>query len=218
MEAARQDGASACATEALAVEFYFELASPYAYLSSERIEAVCAGLGVPLVWKPFMLGPILRRTGARPLFLDGLRGAYARQDCLRWARLHGIPFRYWAAEPTNSLKAARGALVLQGRASHVPFIHACFRAHFVEGRNLDDDGLMAELVSGLGEDAAAFRSAIAAPELKRRLIDETEAAFARGVFGAPTFFFGDEMFWGNDRLTMLEAVVLASGRGGPARG
>ena len=203
--------------EAEAVEFYFEFASPYAFPSSETIEAVCARLGVPLVWRPFMLGPILRRTGARPLFVDSGRGAYARRDCLRWAGVHGIPFRHWATAPTNSLKAARGALYLQGRRTQAAFIHACFRAHFVEGRNLYDDELLAQGVSEPGEDVTAFRAAIAAPALKQRLIDETESASTRGVFGAPTFFFGDEMFRGNDRLAVLEAIVRASGWGALSR-
>ncbi len=190
------------------VEFYFEFASPYAFLSSEVIESLCARLGTPLIWRPILLGPIFRRTGARPLFLDGLRGDYARRDCLRWARLHGIAFRHWAAAPTNSLKAARGALYLRGRPSQVPFIHACFRAHFVAGRDLFDDALLAEIVAGLGENVAAFQAGVARPALKRELAEETEAAYARGVFGAPTFFFGDEMLWGNDRLPLLERLAL----------
>ena len=189
------------------VEFYFEFASPYSYLSSEVIEAFCARLGLPLVWRPILLGPILRRTGARPLFVDGIRGDYARRDCQRWARLHGIAFRHWGTAPTNALKAARGALYLRGRPSEVPFIHACFRAHFVEGRDLFEDALLAGIVAGLGEDVPAFQAGIADPALKRRLAEEVDAAYARGVFGAPTFFFGEEMLWGNDRLPLLERLV-----------
>ncbi|HKI98891.1 MAG TPA: 2-hydroxychromene-2-carboxylate isomerase [bacterium] len=191
------------------VEFYFELASPYSYLSSEVIGELCGRLGVPLVWRPFMLGPILRRTGSRPLYVDGLRGAYARTDCFRWARLHGIPLRHWAEVPANSLKAARGALYLHGRPSFEPYVHACFRAHFVEGRDLFDDGVLAEIVDGVGEDVRVFHAAIATPAFKQRLIDETEAAWTRGVFGAPTFFYGEEMLWGNDRLPLLERLIRA---------
>lgn len=190
-----------------AVEFYFELASPYAYLSSEVVEDLCARLEVPLVWNPFMLGPILRRTGSCPLFGDHPRARYARMDCLRWARLHGIPFRHWAEAPTNSLKAARGALHLLDGPLGVPYIHACFRAHFVEGQDLYDDGVLARLVAKLGGDVEAFFAAIAEPALKRRLAAETETAYARGVFGAPTFFLGREMLWGNDRLPLLERLV-----------
>lgn len=194
-------------TRGPAVEFYFEFASPYSYLSSEAIEALCARLHAPLVWKPIMLGPILRRTGARPLYGDGPRERYTRHDCLRWARLHGIPFRHYAEAPTNSLKAARGALHLLDGPLGIPFVHACFRAHFVDARDLYDDAVLADIVRGLGGDLDTFRAAIAEPALKQRLIEETEAAYARGVFGAPTFFCGGEMLWGNDRLGLLEDLI-----------
>jgi 2-hydroxychromene-2-carboxylate isomerase len=196
------------------VEFYFEFASPYAFLASETIEALCARLGVPLVWRPFMLGPILKRTGARPLFGTDPRSAYTRTDCFRWARLHGIPLRHWGEAPVNSLQAARGALWLEGRPCLPAYVHACYRAHFVHGRDLADVPVLAEIVAGLGEDGDAFRAAIAAPALKQRLIERTEEAFARGVFGAPTFFHGDEMLWGNDRLPLLERLIQAGREGG----
>ncbi|MCH8882972.1 MAG: 2-hydroxychromene-2-carboxylate isomerase [SAR324 cluster bacterium] len=189
------------------VEFYFEFASPYAYLSSEVIEPLCGGLGVPLRWKPILLGPIIKRTGARPLFLDGPRGAYSRADCFRWAARHGIPFRHWARQPVNSLKAARGALYLRETQHFPAYVHACFRAHFVAGRDLFDDAVLAAIVEGLGADVPAFFAAIGEPALKQRLADETEAAYDRGVFGAPTFFYGDEMIWGNDRLPLLEELI-----------
>jgi 2-hydroxychromene-2-carboxylate isomerase len=97
------------------VEFFFDFASPYAYFASERIEPLCERLGVTLRWRPIVLGPIFKRTGVRPLLNDGVRGEYARMDCRRWARLHGVPYREPADLPTNSLKAARGALVLAGQ-------------------------------------------------------------------------------------------------------
>ena len=110
------------------------------------------------------------------------------------------------------------ALHLRGRAAEAPYIHACFRAHFVDGRDLADDALLDDIVRSLGEDVVGFRAALAAPAVKQRLAEETETAFARGVFGAPTFFFGDEMFWGNDRLALLEATVAAARRQRGAHG
>jgi 2-hydroxychromene-2-carboxylate isomerase len=213
-----------------ALEFYFEFSSPYAYFASERVEAECGRLGLAVDWRPLMLGPILRRTGQRPLLTDGVRGRYARQDCLRWARLHGIPFRLPALHPVNSLKAARGALLLKhaglcvaggaagagaadaadakaGPALLAAYVHACFRAYWEAGRDLFQDEVLADLVAGLGMEVQAFQAGIAAPEAKERLKRETDAAWERGVFGTPTFFYRDEMLWGNDRLPLLERLV-----------
>lgn len=194
------------------VEFYFEFASPYAYLSSEVIESLCRRRGVGLVWKPFMLGPIIRRTGTKPLFMDGLRGAYAKMDCERWAMRAGILFRHWATEPVNSLKAARGALVMKkmlhaDHATEVTYIHACFRAHFVKGLDLSDTDILTRIVVGLDKDPEAFLTGIGNASIKQSLIDETESAYERGVFGSPTFFYEGEMFWGNDRLALLEERI-----------
>lgn len=204
------------------VEFYFEFSSPYAYFASERIEAVCARLGLTVDWRPIVLGPILQRTGQRPLLTDGVRGTYARRDCVRWARLHDIPFHVPSPHPVNSLKAARGALLLKGLprkagllgrgplddGQRLPsFIHACFRAYWVHGRDLSQDDVIADLVAGLGMEVEPFRSGISSPAIKERLREETDAAWARGVFGVPTFFFRGEMLWGNDRLPLLERLI-----------
>lgn len=197
------------------LEVYFEFSSPYAYFASERVEAECGRLGLEVEWRPIVLGPILRRTGQRPLLTDGARGRYARADCVRWARLHDIPFRLPALHPVNSLKAARGALVLKhaglGAGAMSPllaaYIHACFSAYWVEGKDLFQDEVLGDLVAGLGMAVQAFQARIAAPEAKERLRRETDAAWERGVFGAPTFFYRDEMLWGNDRLPLLERLV-----------
>ena len=197
------------------LDFYFEFASPYAYFASLAVEDLCARHGLELVWKPVMLGAILKTTGERPLLSDGIRGDYARMDCLRWAARHGLPFRLPPVFPTNSLKAARGAVWLEGRPERAAYIHACFRAHWVDGRELFDDEVMADIVKGLGLEPDHFFTAISQPALKQRLIDQTEAARQRGVFGAPTFIYGNEMVWGNDRMGLLEAIIAEHGAPGP---
>lgn len=195
------------------VDFYFEFSSPYAYFASERIEAECARLGVGLRWRPIVLGPLFKRTGARPLLTDGVRGEYARMDCRRWARLHGVPYREPAHFPTNSLKAARGALLLAGQPAQADFIHACFGAYWRDGKDLFADDTLAAVARDARLDPDAFIGAIRAPGIKQRLIDETEQAWQRGVFGAPTFIVGNERLWGNDRVPLLE-TLLREQRGG----
>ena len=190
-----------------AVEFYFEFSSPYAYFASERIETLCATWGLPLLWKPVMLGAIMKHTGQRPLFTDGVRGKYAVHDCLRWSRMNGIPFQVPDPHPVNSLQAARGALVLEGNPARIPFIHACFRAYWANGLDISRPAVIDRIVAKLGLDVPAFRDQIEDPAVKGMLKHATDAAWARGVFGTPTFVFGDEMLWGNDRLPVLEALA-----------
>jgi len=191
----------------LEVEMYFDFSSPYAYFASERIEGLCGRLGVGLRWRPILLGPIFKRTGAKPLLNDGVRGAYARMDCARWARLHDLPYREPESFPVNSLKAARGALVLAESERLGDYIHGCFRAYWRHGEDLFKDDTLAEVVSGLGVDADAFLAGIQSPAVKQRLMDETERAWQLGVFGAPTFIVAGERLWGNDRLPLLETIV-----------
>jgi 2-hydroxychromene-2-carboxylate isomerase len=214
------------------VEFFFDFASPYAYFASERIEPLCERLGVTLRWRPIVLGPIFKRTGARPLLNDGVRGEYARMDCRRWARLHGVPYRDPADFPTNSLKAARGALVLAGQpaallapaagllapTAQCDYTHACFRAYWRDGKDLFADDTLAAVAKDVRLDVDGFFKAIQAPETKQRLIDATEQAWQLGVFGAPTFIVGNERLWGNDRLPLLELLIREQGRGGMAAG
>ena len=192
------------------LEFYFEFSSPYAYFASLEVEALAGRNGLELVWRPIMLGGILKHTGQKPLLLDGIRGEYATMDCRRWARRRGIPFRIPHPFPVNSLKAARGVLFYADRPCQAPFIHGCFHAIWAEGKDPYADGTMVEIVRGMGEDAEEFLAGIGEPALKQRLADETEAARRRGVFGAPTFFFRDEMVWGNDRMPLLEEIVRES--------
>ncbi len=189
------------------LEFYFEFSSPYAYFASLEVEALCRRNGLRLMWRPVMLGGILKQTGQKPLLTDGVRGEYSTMDCLRWARRAAIPFRIPEPFPVNSLKAARGVLLFHDRQWLAAYIHACFRAVWAEGKDPYADETMAEIVAGLGQDAEAFLAGIEEPAIKQRLKDETEAARLRGVFGAPTFFFQDEMMWGNDRMPLLEEII-----------
>ena len=190
------------------LDFYFEFASPYAYFASLQVEGLCARRGLELTWNPVMLGAIFKHTGAKPLLTDGVRGEYATMDIQRWARRNEIPFKMPEVFPTNALKAARGALHLRENPALPRYVHACFHAHWAQGRDLFDDGVLAAIVEGLGANVQAFFAAIGQPALKQQLIEETDAARRRGVFGAPTFFYGGEMVWGNDRMGLLEEIIV----------
>jgi 2-hydroxychromene-2-carboxylate isomerase len=195
------------------VAFWFDFASNYSYLSAMRIEALAARRGIPLVWRPFLLGPIFQDKGwpTSPFVLDKVRGDYAWQDTARQARKFGLPWRRPTVFPRDSLLAARVALLLAGTPAIGPFVRACMERNFVLDMDIAAPGDLAPLLARLGLDAAATIDAALAPAHKLRLRDQVDAARAAGIFGAPSFLVDGELFWGNDRLE--DALSAASWEG-----
>jgi 2-hydroxychromene-2-carboxylate isomerase len=198
------------------VEFWYEFASTYSYLSAMRIQAAARAAGVVVVWRPFLLGPIFAQQGWRdsPFNLYPTKGRYMWRDLERRAARHGLPFRRPSRFPRNGLTAARVALVAAAEDWCAEFTCAVFRANFVEDRDIGEAATVAEIVNGLGRDGAAVLAQAAGQDQKEALRAQTTAAAARGIFGAPSFVVGDELFWGDDRLE--EALEWAR-RGDPPR-
>ncbi len=193
------------------IEFWFEFASTYSYLSAMRIEALAIRAGVELVWRPFLLGPIFAAQGwtTSPFNLQEAKGRYMWRDMARRAEARGLPFRRPAPFPQNSLTAARLALVGLDEGWGPAFVRAVYAAEFGEGLDISDEEVLTRLVGAAGGDPATLLRA-RSDAIKARLRAATEEAAARGVFGAPSFLVGDELFWGDDRLE--EAVAWAVGR------
>lgn len=191
------------------ITFYYEFASPYAYLASERIEAIAGKHGRTIVWKPFLLGIVFKRTGAGPLTQIPLKGRYAARDLPRSARRWGVPFTMPPRFPFLSVNAAR--LVYWAGEDRAPDLtHAFFRASFRDGLNLHETGVTLDVAADAGLDRAAAEAAIKDPAVKARLSEETEAAIEAGVCGSPFFLVDGEPFWGSDRLDEID-LWLASG-------
>lgn len=196
------------------LEFWFDLASNYSYLSAMRIEALAAARRVPLVWRPFLLGPIFKDRGwsTSPFVLDPVRGAYAWQDTARQAAKFGLPWRRPSVFPRDSLLAGRIALLLADTDAVGPFVRACMRRNFVLDQDIATEHDMTEVLAGLdpqlGLDAAAILRQAGTAEHKLRLRAQVERARAAGIFGAPSFLVDGELFWGNDRLD--DALVAAA--------
>ena len=201
------------------LEFWYELASTYSYLSAMRIEALAEAAGVDVRWRPFLLGPIFSAQGWNnsPFNLYPAKGRYMWRDMEREAAWLGLPFRRPNPFPQNSLVAARVAVFGIDHPWGPTFAKAVYRAEFGEGRSIAEPAAVTAILAELGLDAGAILKAAAAEPNKTRLKALTEEARSRGVFGAPTFFAeGGEMFWGNDRLK--QALAWASGeRAGVAR-
>jgi 2-hydroxychromene-2-carboxylate isomerase len=184
------------------LEFWFEFASNYSYLSVMRIEAVAARLGVELRWRPFLLGPIFQSLGWNnsPFVLQKAKGDYVWQDMVRECEKYGLPWARPSIFPRSSMLPLRVALVGAEQDWMGEYCRRVMALNFVEDREIDSRDVLAELLTQLGLPAHAIIDDALSDANKLRLRQQTETAANRGVFGAPTFFVGDEMFWGNDRL------------------
>lgn len=179
------------------VEFFFDVASPYSYLASTQVDAVAARAGGRVRWRPFLLGGVFKATGNLPPATVSARQPWLLQDLSRWAAHYGVPFAFPDFFPINSLLPMRSLAALDER--EVPAAAAIlFRAHWAEGINPGEPEALASL---LGPEALVRA---ADPVAKDRLRANTAEAVARGAFGAPTFFVGEQMSFGNDRLHFVE--------------
>lgn len=184
------------------IEFWFEFASNYSYLSVMRIEEAARRRGVRIAWKPFLLGPILRALGMdnSPFVLQKEKGAYVWQDMIRQCRKYGLGWTKPTTFRRASLLPARVALLGAEQAWIGGFCRQVMERNFVADAEINQAEQLAPILTGLGLPAADILEQAQAEPNKTRLREQTDAARARGVFGAPTFFVGSEMFWGNDRL------------------
>jgi 2-hydroxychromene-2-carboxylate isomerase len=185
------------------LEFWFDFASTYAYLSALRIEALAAPAGVSIAFRPFLLGPIFKAQGwtSSPFNLYPAKGHYMVRDIERLATDRGHRFVVPEPFPQNSILAARLALIGLDEGWGHAFIPAVFRAEFETGGSIADAAALAPILRRVGADPAAALERAATPEIKDRLRAQTDAAMQHGIFGAPTFRTTDgEVFWGDDRL------------------
>ncbi len=184
------------------VQFWFEFASTYSYPAAMRVEAACAEAGVPLLWRPFLLGPVFTQQGMTdsPFNIYPAKGAYMWRDLERICAAQGLPLRRPSAFPRGSLLAARICAAFDDAAWIGGFIRAVYGANFAEDRDIGQPEVIANLLAGLGQDAEAVTAAAQDPGTKAKLRAQTERAVALGIFGAPSMVVGDELFWGNDRL------------------
>jgi 2-hydroxychromene-2-carboxylate isomerase len=193
------------------IEFWYEFASTYSYPAAMRIEPLAETAGVKVAWRPFLLGPIFAGQGwsDSPFNLYPAKGRYMWRDLERiCAREHLKLSLPPARFPQNSLKAARLALVGEGEGWTAAFSRAVYTANFAQSEDISDDTVLAAILEDLNLDPRRTLAAAGAPGIKERLKAQTEEARTRGIFGAPSFVVGDELFWGNDRLA--EAIGHAA--------
>jgi 2-hydroxychromene-2-carboxylate isomerase len=190
---------------------YWDFSSPFAYLGATQVASLAARTNAKVVWHPILLGGLFRSLGTPDVPLAGFSAAkqrYYGKDLDRWAAYWGVPFRFPTRVPTQSLRAMRVYVALP-ESLRDAYRDAVFRAFWADDRDITDDAVLA---SCIGDEGAA-RHALAkatSDEVKAELRRETEQAAARGVFGVPTFVVGDDLFWGQDRLELVEGALLRS--------
>jgi 2-hydroxychromene-2-carboxylate isomerase len=190
------------------VDFYLGLGSRYSYLAASQVERIEKTYDCRFVWKPIASGALMDRRGGNPFRGEPLSGqydwGYREYDAKCWADYYGIPFREPVGFRVDPDRLALACLAADGQGALVPCCRLLQQLIFVDGVAIDSD-VIAGLPMKLGLDAATFRRDLGAARPRHEaLLDE---ARARGAFGVPTFFLGEKMFWGNDRLVLLEGAL-----------
>ena len=191
------------------VEFYFDVGSPAAYLAWTQMPRLVEETGASVAWRPFLLGGVFQATGNRSPMEVPAKGSYMLEDLKRFARRYGVEFRHNPHFPINTLMLMRGAIGLQMRqpTRMQVYVDAIFHAIWVEGRNMNEPAVVGPVLRETGFDPQQFLALANDPEVKDRLKGASQRAVERGVFGAPTFFVGDQMFWGQDRLDFVKEAL-----------
>jgi 2-hydroxychromene-2-carboxylate isomerase len=198
------------------LEFFFDCSSPWTYLAFHNIQPLAQELGATIRWKPFMVGgvfntvnPTVYESRANPV---PAKSAYMRKSMHDWARWSGVEVKFPPKVfPVNSVKVMRGCLVLDRDGRLPAFARAAFEAYWRDDLDISQDDVVREVCTRAGVDADALLAEIAQPTVKEALKANTEELVARGGFGSPTIFVGgDDMYFGNDHLSLVRAALERS--------
>jgi 2-hydroxychromene-2-carboxylate isomerase len=196
------------------LEVFFDLTSPWTWLAVHNLVPIAARRGITIAWRPILVGGLFntvnptvyeRRNNPVPV-----KDRYMTKDLQDWARLAGLEIHFPPAcgHPVNAVLSMRCALAMQEAGKLEPFAFAAFDALWAHERDLADPEVLAPLIAAQGEDPEAIFAAAATPPIKDRLRANTDELIARGGFGSPTIFVGgDDMYFGNDRLPLVEAAL-----------
>jgi 2-hydroxychromene-2-carboxylate isomerase len=184
------------------MEFWLDFGSNYSYLTVMRIEELAAQSRVSVTWRPFLLGPIFKSLGweTSPFVLQKAKGRYMWRDMERRCEKYGVAWRRPTTFPRRALLPLRVALIGAKEAWIGAYCRRIMSMNFSQDREIDNPDAVTEALEGSGVAPADIIAAAQSEGSKLALRRQTEEAQARGVFGAPTFFVGEEMFWGDDRL------------------
>lgn len=189
------------------LQFYFDFSSPFAYLGATQVRSLAERAGARLDYRPFLLGALFRDIGTPnvPLFsMPKPKQDYVRLDLLRWADHWSVPLQWPSRFPMNTIKPLRMVLSLPV-SSRPALIDRVFRAYWAEDCDISDDAVLRKLAAEVELDAGALLAATKDVGIKDALKAVTDEARSRGVCGAPTFAVGGDLYWGQDRIDLVQA-------------
>jgi 2-hydroxychromene-2-carboxylate isomerase len=195
------------------IEFFFDCSSPWTYLAFHNIQPLAAELKEPIRWRPVLVGGIFNSVNPSVYAMRDnpvpAKMAYKLKDLQDWARVANLtivmPPRIF---PVNSVKAMRGCIMLESQGKLLPFATAVFEAYWAREEDISQDAVLLKICEQLGVDGNEFLTGIAQPAIKEQLKANTEEVIRRGGFGSPTLYLGDDMYFGNDRLSLVKAAIL----------
>lgn len=193
------------------VTFYFDVGSPYSYLAATQVPGLSEATGVPFAYRPVLLGGVFKASGNDMPARVAAKARYMLHDLARWAECYDVPFRMSSRFPANTILVQRVlTAICDGDETRLPEATlALFRAMWVEDRDVTDPAVVAEALSSVSLDAEHWLTAAGTQPVKDRLRALTDEAVARGMFGAPAFIVGDDLYWGNDRMDLLRRRLLS---------
>ena len=191
------------------VEFFFDFGSPTSYLAFTQLPRLAAEAGAEIAWRPMLLGGVFKATGnASPVTVPA-KGRWMFTDMARWAQRYGVALSHNPHFPVNTLTLMRIAtgLQMQRPLDFIAYCELTYAALWQRQQNLGDAAVLAAALAGAGFEPDALLALAALPDVKARLVAVTDEAVARGVFGAPTCFVGEQMFFGQDRLDFVREAL-----------
>jgi len=197
------------------IEFFFDCSSPWTYLAFHNLQPLAAELKEPIRWRPVLVGGIFNAVNPSVYAMRDnpvpAKWAYMLKDLQDWAREAGLkivmPPKVF---PVNSVKAMRGCLWLEPQGKLLPFATAVFEAYWGREEDISKDDVLLKICEQVEVDEKEFLDGIAQPAIKEQLKANTEEVIRRGGFGSPTLFLGEDMYFGNDRLSLLKSAILRS--------
>ncbi len=191
------------------VEFFFDIVSPASYLAWTQVEKLADETGAKVIYRPFFLPAVFEKAGNTTPVTIPQKGKWLFEDLGRFAKRYGVPFKMNSRFPLNSLYAIRGLIAYQ-ESGHIRQLgDGFYAAMWINDEDINNPEIVERIVRDAGIDPGEYQQRVSSPEVKQAVFDITDEAVKRGMFGAPTFFVGETLHWGQDRMDFVREALLA---------